>query len=217
MNIIVLGPQGSGKGTQVQLLVEKYGFNRVEMGDILRSIATSDNPKAEEVRGFMNRGELVPDEFVRLLVWDHINKQDKEKGFIFDGYPRSLAQFEQVSDMLRKFGKRIDLVLSLKLSEDETIKRLSARRTCEKCGKIWNLITNPPSTEEFCECKGRLLQRVDDQPEAIKIRLKTFSEKTVAILDTASKEGILREVDGEQPIAKIHEDIVKVLKDYEQS
>jgi adenylate kinase len=214
MNIIVLGPQGSGKGTQVKMLLDKYGFNRVEMGDILRSIASSDNPKSEEVRGFMNRGELVPDEFVRLLVWDHINKQDKEKGFIFDGYPRSLAQYEQVSDMLRKFGKKIDLVIYLKISEAETIRRLSARRTCEKCGKIWNMITNPPPSADECECKGKLTQREDDKAEAIKVRLKTFNEKTVKILDTAGQEGILREINGEQPIEKIHEDIVKIIDNH---
>lgn len=217
MNIIVLGPQGSGKGTQVKMLVTEFGFNCVEMGEIMRSIANSDNPKAQEVRDFMAKGKLVPDEFVRLVAWDHINKQDKEKGFVFDGYPRSLPQFEQVEEMLRRFNKRIDKVIYLHISEAETIKRLSSRRTCGKCEKIWNLLTNPPPQNDKCDCGGDLFQREDDKPEAIKVRLATFKEKTLPILDRASKDGILEEINGEQPIQAIHEDIIKIINNYGQN
>ncbi len=211
MNLILLGPQGSGKGTQAELLVQKYGLNYVEMGKFLRSISDSDNQYAATVKEYINKGDLVPDEYVRLIAWDHINKQDKEKGWLFDGYPRSLAQYEQVEDMLRKFGKKIDRVIYLYISPEESIRRLSARRICEKCGSIYNLITNPPGQLEACKCGGKLMQREDDQPEAIKKRLELFNERTRPILEKARQEGVLLEIDGERPIEIIHEDILRKL------
>jgi adenylate kinase len=212
MNIIILGPQGSGKGTQAELLVKKYGFNYVEMGEILRSIADSNNPKAKEIGGKINSGKLAPDELVRLIAWDFINKHDKNKGFLFDGYPRSEAQYDHLVDMLEKFGKKIDLVIFLNISEKETIRRLSARLTCEKCDRTWNSITNPPPSPGECECGGKLMVREDDKPEAIKIRLDIFNENTTQILKTTKKEGILHEVNGEQSIEAIHEDIIKIIE-----
>ena len=212
MNLILLGPQGSGKGTQAELLVQKYGLNYVEMGKILRSIAESDNQYAKIVKEMIDKGELVPDEYVRLIAWDHINKQDKEKGWLFDGYPRSLEQYEYLEDMLRKFGKKIDWVVYLFISPEESIRRLSARRTCEKCGEIFNLVTNPPKNPEICDkCGGKLTQREDDQPGAIKRRLELFSERTKPILEKARQENILMEVNGERPIEQIHEEIVSRL------
>lgn len=184
----------------------------MEMGNILRSIANSDNPKSGLIKEYQARGELVPDEFVRLIAWDHLNKQDKSKGFLFDGYPRTLAQYEQVEDMLRKFGQKIDKVIYLKLSPQESLRRLSGRRTCEKCKEIFNLITKPPKEENKCDkCGGKLFQREDDQPEAINKRLDIFYEVTKPILDEANKAGILLEINGERPIEVIHQDIVQKL------
>ena len=212
MNLILLGPQGSGKGTQAELLVQKYGLNYVEMGKILRSIAESDNQYAKIVKEMIDKGELVPDEYVRLIAWDHINKQDKEKGWLFDGYPRSLEQYEYLEDMLRKFGKKIDWVVYLFISPEESIRRLSARRTCEKCGEIFNLVKNPPKNPEICDkCGGRLGQREDDQPGAIKRRLELFNERTKPILEKARQENILMEVNGERPIDIINDEIVQKL------
>jgi len=212
MNLILLGPQGSGKGTQAEMLVKKYGFNYVEMGNILRSIANSDNSKSGLVKEYQARGELVPDEFVRLIAWDHLNKQDKSKGFLFDGYPRTLAQYEHVDDMLRKFGQKIDKVLYLELSPQESVRRLSGRRTCERCKEIFNLITKPPKEETKCDkCGGKLVQREDDTPDAIKKRLEIFYEITKPILEEVKKEGMLLEIDGERTIEEIHQDIVQKL------
>lgn len=204
MNLILLGPQGSGKGTQAELLVQKYGWNYVEMGKILRSMP--------EVKESIDKGELVPDEYVRQIAWDHINRQDKEKGFLFDGYPRSLEQYKYLEDMLRKFGKKIDWVIYLYISPEESVRRLSARRTCEKCGEIYNLITNPPKNPEVCDkCGGKLTQREDDQPEAIKRRLELFNQRTKPILEKARAEHVLLEVDGERQIEQIHDDMVSRL------
>mgnify|MGYP001578078994 CR=1 FL=1 len=219
MNVIFLGPQGSGKGTQAELLVAKFGFNHFEAGQILRSIANSTNPNAAMIKQAIDGGGLVPDELVRLIAWDFISKHDKSKGFIFDGYPRSVDQYEHLLNMLAKFGQKIDWVINLEISESETIRRLSARRTCTKCGEVYNLITNPPSfkTSEGqalkCDkCGGELVQRDDDKPEAIQRRLAIYRSQTHPVFERAVAEDIGVEVDGMRPIAVIHQDILSRLR-----
>ena len=213
MNLVLLGPQGSGKGTQAELLSHNLGLAYLEMGRVLRSVANSDNKYAEVVKNTLDRGELVPDEYVRLIAWDFINKhQGGVTGFIFDGYPRSLAQYEHLEYMLRKFGKKIDRVIFLKLSEEETIRRLSARRICEKCGEIYNLLTNPPLNMDVCDkCGGNLVFREDDKPDSIKRRLQIFGERTKPVWEKAKSEGVALEINGEQPIKAVHEEIVNKL------
>lgn len=209
MNVVILGPQGSGKGTQAEMLVKKYEFNYIEMGNILRSIANSKNKFAEIVKEAMNRGEKVSDEFAQKIAWDHINKTDKSRGFLFDGYPRGLTQYENLEDMLKKFGQVIDKVVYIQIPDDEVVRRLAARRTCSNCGNIYNLITNPPPLEEKCLCGGKLLQREDDKPDAIKKRL--VWGKTVDVKERAKQEGILIEINGERAIEDIHKEIVEKL------
>jgi adenylate kinase len=211
MNILLLGPQGSGKGTQAQLLAHEFGLNYIEMGGIMRSIASSDNQYAKPVRDAMTKGQLVPDEFFRLVLWDQINKCDKTRGFIFDGFPRNFPQYEQLKDMLMRFGMKIDKVILIDISEAETIRRLTARRTCRKCGRVYNLITNPPKQNGKCECGGELYQREDDTPEATRIRLITYRELTMPVIEAARKEGILIEFYGEKPIEEINREIVNKL------
>ena len=204
MNIILLGPQGSGKGTQAELLVTKYGLLHFEAGRVLRSIP--------EVQDTLNRGELVTDEYVRLIAWDFINKHNKNQGFLFDGYPRSVAQYEHLKDMLMKFGKKLDAVINIEISAEESIRRLSGRRTCTKCGETYNVITaDQPKGERCDKCGGVLVQRADDQPEAVKRRLEIYRQQTHAVFEKAVREGIGFEVSGEQAIADIHDQIVSRL------
>jgi adenylate kinase len=208
MNLIVLGPQGSGKGTQAELLGEKLGLVHVEMGRILRSIAASNNPLAEKIRSTQESGGLVDDETVRLIAWDFINKH-QNGGFVFEGYPRGVSQYEMLKEMLKRFGKKIDKVILLDIPETESIKRLSGRRTCSKCGEVFNLASKPPIQAGVCdECGGKLMVRSDDQPESISRRLELYKQQTAPIFELALQDGIGIKVDGTKSIEEIHKQIM---------
>ncbi len=213
MNIVLTGPQGSGKGTQAELLANKYHLIYLEMGKILRSISTSDNEHSKIVFDALNSGNLVPDEYVRLIAWDFINKHhDTHNGFIFDGYPRSVEQYDQLEDILCKFGKQIDHVILLDIPPEESVRRLTARRNCEKCGAIYNLITEPPKKLDECDkCGGKLISRLDDQPDAIRRRLQLYRESTAGVLKRAELENKLIIIDGKKSINDIFSDIVSKL------
>ncbi len=205
MNIVIMGPQGSGKGTQAELLIGKFGLQHFEAGRILRSIADSDNQHAEAVKTALNSGNLVPDTLVRLIAWDFISKH-KNGGFVFDGYPRSVAQYERLKDMLARFGQKIDYVIDVEIPEAESIRRLSARRQCAVCREVYNLITEPPTCDH-----NQLIQREDDKPEAIKKRLEIYHQQSHPVFERAVAEGIGIEINGDQLIEVIHEEIMQKL------
>ncbi len=206
MNIIILGPQGSGKGTQAKKLSDKLGLTIAEAGRLIRKASESD-PKISEI--INQKGQLIPAEDAFRLITTFLEEKDaKAVNFLLDGYPRSIRQYELLKEWLLKKNTKIDLVIFLNISEEETVKRLSARRVCEECGTNYNLITNPP-LNEGCECGGKLIQREDDKSEAINKRLAEYKKRTEPVIDIYRKEGILEEVDGERPIEVIFEDILK--------
>ncbi len=209
MNILILGPQGSGKGTQAQLLSGKMGYYYVESGRILREAAKS-SPVVDEI--INQKGQLLPDEETFSLIKGKLESeaQDLNK-VVFDGFPRSFKQYSLLKDWLHSKGTKLDLAILLEIGESETIKRLSARRTCEKCGKVYNLITSPPP-KEGCLCGGKLSQRVDDTPEAIKTRLAAFREVTTPLIEQLGREGILIKLNGERPIQTIFRDILAIVQ-----
>ena len=208
MNIIILGPQASGKGTQARLLSGNLGFFYFESGDFWREKAKSD-PRIDEI--INKKGELLPDEETFSLVRDFLKKKaPPSDNLLLDGYPRSLKQYELLKNWLSQEGKKIDLAILLKISDEEAVRRLSARVVCEKCGTVYNLITNPPPDGK-CKCGGNLVQRPDDQPEAIKRRLEAYHRVTAPLTNVLKKEGILVEVDGERPITVISTDLLKIV------
>jgi adenylate kinase len=209
MNIIIFGPQGSGKGTQAELLADRLNLFYFESGKFLRDLAKTD----KEIDTIINeKGELLPDEEMFEYTSKYLEKNDPDlSDIIFDGYPRSIKQYQLLKNWLRSEGKQIDYAILLEINEDTSVKRLSARRICEKCGNIYNLITNPPP-EGGCECGGKLIQREDDKPKAIKNRLSLYRKQTSPLISIFDKEGILVSIDGERPIKVIFEDILKKLK-----
>ncbi len=213
MNLAILGPQGSGKGTQAEKLAEKYGLLHIETGRILRDIVKSDSPMGSQIREIMNGGQLVSDKILTQVLSEHITSDGIKEGIIFDGTPRDLDQYEVIKKLLGNLGGKLDKVIYLKISNEESIKRLSNRRTCQNCGEVYNLLTNPPREEGKCDmCGATLVQREDDKPEIIAKRLAKFAEATTPVINQAREEGILQEIDGERPIEVIFEDIVSRLQ-----
>jgi adenylate kinase len=207
MNLIIFGPQGSGKGTQAKLLVKQYSLFYFESGKFLRNLAKTN----EEIKKTLEKGELIPDEEIFRLTTNYLEEKCPErKNILFDGYPRSVKQYELLKQWLEKKGSKIDRAIFLEVSQEESVKRLSARRIDEKTGTIYNMITNPPP-DDF---DGTLTQRSDDRPEAIKERLALYKKETEPLVGIFSEEGILMRVNGERPIQTIFEDVKKRLDSY---
>lgn len=213
MNILLIGPQGSGKGTQAEKLVEKSGLFYVEMGGILRDAAKT-NPTIDRLINI--EGKLVPDNVALSLVIDKIEKENPTKdGIIFDGFPRSVAQYEMLSSWLLESGKKINVAILIDIPDEESVKRLSARRKCGECGKIWNLVTQPkPPSENKCECGGDLVQRKDDTPEVIKERLNAYHSTTDKLVQLLEQKRILIKIDGTKSIEDVTGDIVGSLSNW---
>ncbi len=210
MNIIILGPQGSGKGTQARLLAQKFKLFYLESGEFLREIAKT-NKEVDEIINV--RGKLLPDEEVFSLIKNYLEtKVPGRDGILFDGYPRSITQYELLKEWLMEKGQKVNKVFFLDISEQESIRRLSARRVCDRDGKVWNLITNPPPVPNKCSCGGNLIQRPDDKPEIIKERLAQYREITEPLVAILEKENLLTKINGERPIEIIFADLVNYVK-----
>jgi len=204
--LVMFGPPGAGKGTQAEKLQEEFGYLHISTGDILREAVEKKTPLGIEARKFMEKVELVPDEVIIPIVQDKIQESKNIPGFIFDGFPRTIAQAQMLDKALSAIGAGINKVIYLKTMPGIIVKRLSGRRTCEKCGKIYHTNTMPAKVEGICdECGGRVLLRDDDKEETILRRLKVYQQQTEAILKYFKKKGILLEVDGALPIKDSYE------------
>jgi adenylate kinase len=208
MNIVILGSPASGKGTQAQLLSKEYGLYHLQTGDIARDLAKKD----ERIKQIVDSGKLVPEDEMTMYVIDVLNKDKSDmKNIIFEGFPRFVGQHEALENFLKNKGDDIDAVISLDIDKDEAIKRISARRICNKCGEVYNLITNPPGEEGKCRCGGDLIQREDDKPEAINMRFEYYKNNTKELIDYLERKKKLIKVDGSKPIEVVFENIKAVL------
>ena len=208
MNIVLLGAPASGKGTQAKLITEKLGLYHFQTGELCRDLAK----KNKRIREIVSSGKLVPEQEMTMYVVDFLSSNYKKmKNILFEGFPRFISQYEALDKFLNTKGDDIDMVISLDISEKEAIRRLSARRICRKCGNIYNLITNPPPVGK-CKCGGKLYQRKDDQPEAIKTRFEYYRKNTKKLIDYLDKKKKLIRIEAERPIEVIFKDILKKLK-----
>ena len=196
MNLIILGAPGSGKGTSATVLREKYSLAHISTGDIFRSNIKNGTPLGVEAKSYIDKGALVPDSLTVSMVEDRLSQDDCKKGYILDGFPRTLAQAEALDEMLAKNGDKIDAVLSI-VVDDEIIKdRVSGRRVCEKCGASFNVKFKPTKAEGVCDlCGGKVVQRADDNEETVANRLKTYYENTKPLIDFYEKKGLIVEGD----------------------
>jgi len=212
MNLIFLGPPGSGKGTQAKLLSERLGMLHLSTGDILREAVREGTPLGREAKRYMDEGKLVPDEVVIGIVKEWLVSKGVERGVIFDGFPRTVAQAEALDRMMKELGQKIDWVIDIDVSEAEVLKRLSGRRTCKNCGAMYHLVFNPPRVNGICDkCGGELYQRDDDKEETIKLRLKVYKEQTEPLKEYYKKLGIMKSIVGEGGIEEIQKEILKAI------
>jgi len=191
-NLIFLGAPGAGKGTIAKEMVAKYGIAHISTGDILRGEVAAQTPAGKQAETLMKAGQLVPDELVAGMVRRRIAEPDCKRGFILDGFPRTIRQAELLEDAMAELGISLDLVMYLEVDDETLLRRLTARLNCRKCDAIYNKISRPPKKEGVCDaCGGELFQRPDDSPETAKSRLDVFYRQTAPLIDYYRKNGLL--------------------------
>src|SRR5262245_10357446 len=216
MNIILMGPQGAGKGTQADLVGPRLGLAKLATGDLFREAIASGSELGQQVEGPYSRGELIPDDLTLSLVEERLEQLDEDpeiRGALFDGFPRTRAQAEGLDAVLEKRGERVDRVVEISVPRNVLIARLAGRRVCPNCGATYHVVFNPPKSDEICDrCGHKLMQRADDTPEAIGRRLDLYDEKTAPLLDFYVQRGLLKRVSGEQSIDDVTEDILAAIQ-----
>ena len=209
MNLILLGPPGVGKGTQAKLLIDRFGIPQISTGDILRAAVKELTPMGVKAKGFMDSGALVPDAVVIGIVEERLVQEDCTKGFILDGFPRTVAQADALDQVLSGLGRCIDHVVSLSVDKSELLKRLTGRRACPKCGAVYHVEFAPPKKSGLCDsCSTELFQREDDKEATILHRLAVYEEQTAPLIAYYASCGLLRSVDGLGTVEGIQAEII---------
>ena len=211
MKIIMLGAPGAGKGTQAKMISEKYDIPHISTGDIFRANIKNGTELDKKEKSYMDQGLLVPDELVVDLVVDRVNKDDCVKGYILDGFPRTIPQAEALDAALGE--DKIDYAIDIEVPDENIITRMSGRRACVGCGATYHIVYNPTKTEGICDaCGEKLILRDDDKPETVQKRLDVYHEQTQPLIDYYKKAGCLVEMDGTVDIQVVFDNIIKVLE-----
>jgi len=212
MRIVLLGPPGSGKGTQAQQLVEKFGVPQISTGDILRDNIAMKNELGIFAEKLLKKGELVPDDLILSMIETILDGDNARSGFIFDGFPRTIPQAEGLDDLLEEKGIVINYVISLELSEDEIVSRLSARWFCPKCSSLFNTNSHPPSETGICDnCGSELQRRDDDSPDTVRHRLAVYSRQTEPLVEYYKNKGNLMNISAMGGPESIFDRIIKTI------
>lgn len=213
MNIMLLGAPGAGKGTQAAKLIEAYGYAHISTGDILRKAVANQTPLGLAAKGYMDKGELVPDMVVIGLVKARLQEPDAEKGFILDGFPRTVIQADALGTALAELGKTLDAVISIDVEKSALVERLTARRTCKQCGAIFNVVSQPETANGVCPaCGGELLQRDDDTVETVTNRLDVYERSTAPLIAYYRDKGMLRPVNGNRSADDVFGDVRAIVE-----
>ncbi|MHA2858001.1 adenylate kinase [Paenibacillus lautus] len=213
MNILFMGPPGAGKGTQAENIVNEFGIPHISTGDAFRLAIKQGTPIGIKAKEFMDQGLLVPDDVTIGIVEERLQQSDCEKGFLLDGFPRTLSQAEALDDILARLNTGLDHVINLKVDREKLLARLTGRRICKNCGSTYHVIFNPPRQEGICDkCGGELYQRSDDNEESVGIRLDEYINKTAPLLTFYENKGLLRQIDGDQEIDAVSSQIASILR-----
>ena len=212
MKIIMLGAPGAGKGTQAKMIADKYQLPHISTGDIFRANIKNGTPLGAKAKEYMDKGALVPDELVVDLVVDRLQQDDCSKGYILDGFPRTIPQAEALDAALAKLNDKVDFAIDVEVPDENIIRRMSGRRACVGCGATYHIKYNPTKVDGICDvCGKELILRDDDAPETVKKRLEVYHEQTQPLIDYYTNKGIEREVDGTIDMNDVFSAIVTIL------
>jgi len=215
MRLVLVGPPGAGKGTQAEFVAAQLSVPKISTGDIFRANVAAGTPLGVEAKRYMDGGHLVPDEVTINMVRDRLAEPDAADGFLLDGFPRTVPQASALDKLLADLGVGLDLVLELVVDDDEVIRRLSGRRTCRGCGKIWHADFDPPSREGICDrCGSELYQRDDDKPDTVTERLRVYARDTAPLVDFYGAQGKLVGIDATGPVEDVTTRATDALRSY---
>ena len=212
MKIIMLGAPGAGKGTQAKQIAAKYEIPHISTGDIFRANIKNGTELGKKAKEYMDQGMLVPDELTCDLVMDRIAQDDCERGFVLDGFPRTIPQAEALTNALNKIGQSMDYAIDVDVPDENIVNRMSGRRACLNCGATYHIVFNPTKTEGVCDaCGNETVLRDDDKPETVQKRLTVYHDQTQPLIDYYKSQNILKTVDGTKPMDEVFSDIVAIL------
>ncbi|GAV25953.1 adenylate kinase [Carboxydothermus islandicus] len=213
MKLLIMGPPGAGKGTQAEKIVKEFGITHISTGDMFRAALKNQTPLGLKAKEYMDKGELVPDEIVIAMVEERISAPDCAKGFLLDGFPRTIPQAEALDKKLSEMGITLDGVINIEVPREELIERLTGRRVCRQCGATYHVKFNPPKVEGVCDaCSGELYQRSDDSLETVSNRLDVYEAQTAPLKEYYAKTGLLKNIDGTKSIEEVFASIKNALQ-----
>jgi adenylate kinase len=213
MNLVLLGPAGAGKGTQAGWISHQWGIPWISSGEILREVAQRGGEQGRRVADLINQGRMVPDELIQELIWERLRQPDAQRGFVLDGFPRTVGQAEALERFLAQRGQGLTVALDLEVGEEELVRRLSGRRVCPRCQRSYHIASRPTGEPARCDVDGELLeQRADDFPDAIRQRLALYHQRTEPVLEYYRARGLLRPLAGEQPVSEVSRQIREALE-----
>jgi|SRR5690625_3827099 len=214
MRVVLVGPPGAGKGTQAQILATELSIPKVSTGDIFRANVSGGTELGKKAKEYMDRGDLVPDEVTNAMVKDRLAQDDAAEGFLLDGFPRNVPQADELKAMLTDLGSELDAVLELRVDEEEVVKRLSGRRSCPECARVYHVEYDPPKTADRCDEDGTgLYQRDDDREETIRHRLKVYRDQTAPLVEFYEAEGLLVTIAATGPVAEVSERAMAAIRE----
>jgi adenylate kinase len=215
MRLVLVGPPGAGKGTQAQFISSHLSVPKISTGDIFRANVSEGTELGKQAKEYMDAGDLVPDEVTIAMVRERLTEDDARKGFLLDGFPRTVPQAETFDGILSEGAAELDVVLELVVDDDEVVRRLSGRRTCHNCGHIWHVDFDPPRAEGVCDiCGGELFQRDDDMAETVRHRLEVYYEQTSPLVGYYAEHGILVGIDAMGPVDDVTDRAIAALRPF---
>ena len=210
--VVLLGPPGAGKGTQARGVSKKLGLTHVSSGDIFRENLRNGTDLGKLAKQYLDSGELVPDEVTISMIKEHITRPDYQSGVLLDGFPRTVVQAEALSELLAEMGSKVDCVPLIEVPSDDLVRRLSQRRSCPMCQRVYHLAHNPPENKGVCNEDGtELIQREDDRPETVRHRIDVYAEQTAPLISYYQQKGVLAAINGTQPIEVVAQDVLEAI------